>query len=118
MGQCAAINIINRIVADEQASLDKSAIQPEQQTLPPFPQMMSLAVGNVAVSHGPDESVKTGEKVKEMMFGNDLGLSRKFSCCFVWYLMRCADWFRGKGSAWVYGGLSLSVGWVGGAYDT
>ncbi|RJE18145.1 Pyridine nucleotide-disulfide oxidoreductase [Aspergillus sclerotialis] len=75
MGQCAAINIVKRIVADEQNQLEAS-IQPEQQTLPPFPQMMSLAVGSEAVSFGPDGSVKTGEEVREMAFGDDLGLTR------------------------------------------
>ena len=77
MGQCAAINILKRIVADEQNQLE-SSIQSEKQTLPPFPQMMSLAVGSEAVQFGPDGSVKTGEKIRAMAFGDDLGLSRKF----------------------------------------
>jgi hypothetical protein len=85
MGQAAAVNIIKKMVAKEQQAVGTgNGMADGQVELPPFPAMMSISVGEEGVALGPDGSLHTGKQVKEMSFGEDLGLSSKLRVCFWW----------------------------------
>lgn len=75
MGQCAAVNIIGHLgVATQQTTT--AGFGPAQ--LPPFPLMMSLAVGREAAAIDMNGTVDSGEHLRESFFGGDLALASKF----------------------------------------
>lgn len=74
MGQCAAINVVGRLGIETQPEIGASFTPVE---LPPFPLMMSLAVGGEAASIDMNGSVDSGGHVREGFFGDDLALASK-----------------------------------------
>lgn len=73
MGQCAAVNIIGHLGV---ATTATAGFGPAQ--LPPFPLMMSLAVGREAAAIDMNGTVDSGEHLRESFFGGDLALASKF----------------------------------------
>lgn len=76
MGRCAAINVIGRLgIATQQGT----GVRFAPAELPPFPVMMSLAVGGEAASIDMDGSIDSGRHIREGFFGDDLALASKLT---------------------------------------
>lgn len=82
MGQCAAINVIGQLGAETQEEETMPRFSPVH--LPPFPLMMALAVGGEATTLDMDGAIDSGRHIREGFFGNDLALTSKLACPFLY----------------------------------
>ena len=73
MGYTAAVNI------HQQMLQGAFRTEPKFVEINEIPPMIALAVGKKAVLYGPQEGTTWGEAQMEMMFGEDLGWTSKFS---------------------------------------
>ncbi|KAJ5188232.1 FAD-dependent pyridine nucleotide-disulfide oxidoreductase [Penicillium cf. griseofulvum] len=67
MGHYAAMNIHQHMMAECTGG------KPDYQTLQPFPSVMGLALGKMAVSYTPGEGTREGEDLRKSLFGKDMG---------------------------------------------
>lgn len=73
MGYTAAVNIHQQLLQQNFNTTPKFVPISE------IPPMIALAVGKKAVLYGPEEGMTWGEDKMEMMFGEDLGWTSKYS---------------------------------------
>jgi len=67
MGHVAAVNIHQQLLSKEIGCMPKFT------EIPPFPDMIALAVGNEAVVYSPADGTASGEDQMKLFFGDDLG---------------------------------------------
>lgn len=75
MGQMAARNIHQRMLND--LGLLRAGKEMKFTELTPVPPMMGLSVGHLGACYSPDEGTKSGEDIRKLFFGDDMGFSSK-----------------------------------------